>query len=58
MAIFGYARVSTNGQSLASQEAQLKAAGCVKLYAEKISGARGDRPELAKVLKQLDQATC
>jgi DNA invertase Pin-like site-specific DNA recombinase len=40
---------------LASQEAQLKAAGCVKLYAEKISGARGDRPELAKVLKQLDQ---
>jgi len=54
MPIYGYARVSTDGQSLASQDAELHAAGCVKVYAEKISAARSDRPELAKVLKRLD----
>jgi DNA invertase Pin-like site-specific DNA recombinase len=53
MTVYGYARVSTDGQSLASQDAQLHAAGCAKVYAEKISGARSDRPELAKVLKRL-----
>jgi DNA invertase Pin-like site-specific DNA recombinase len=53
MTIYGYARVSTDGQSLASQDAQLKAANCAKVYAEKISGARSDRPELAKLLKRL-----
>src|SRR5262249_23332546 len=51
---YGYARVSTDGQSLASQDAELHAAGCAKVYAEKISGARSNRPELAKVLKRLD----
>src|SRR4029453_12925265 len=50
---YGYARVSTDGQSLASQDAELHAAGCAKVYAEKISGARSNRPELAKVLKRL-----
>jgi DNA invertase Pin-like site-specific DNA recombinase len=54
MTAYGYARVSTDGQSLAAQDAQLHAAGCVKVYAEKISGARSNRPELAKVLKRLD----
>src|SRR5215467_1971504 len=54
MATFGYARVSTDGQSLTSQDAELHASGCAKVYAEKISGARSDRPELAKVLKRLD----
>jgi DNA invertase Pin-like site-specific DNA recombinase len=53
MTIYGYARVSTDGQSLASQDAELHAAGCAKVYAEKISGARSDRPELAKALKRL-----
>jgi DNA invertase Pin-like site-specific DNA recombinase len=53
MTTYGYARVSTDGQSLASQDAQLHAAGCAKVYAEKISGARSDRPELAKALKRL-----
>ena len=53
MAIFGYARVVTDGQSLASQDAQLHAAGCAKVYAEKVSGAYSDRPELAKVIKRL-----
>src|SRR5512133_2947328 len=54
MTTYGYARVSTDGQSLASQDAELHAARCVKVYAEKISGARSDRPELAKVLKRLE----
>jgi DNA invertase Pin-like site-specific DNA recombinase len=52
--VYGYARVSTDGQSLASQDAELHAAGCAKVYAEKISGARSDRPELAKVVKRLE----
>src|SRR5262245_3587164 len=55
MTIYGYARVSTDGQSLAAQDDQLHAAGCAKVYAEKISGARSDRPELAKVLKRLGE---
>jgi len=54
MAAFGYARVSTNGQTLAAQDAQLAAAGCAKVYAEKGSGARSDRAELAKLLKRLE----
>jgi DNA invertase Pin-like site-specific DNA recombinase len=53
MAIVRYARVSTNGQDLALQQAALKAAGCEKVYAEKISGARSDRPQLARMLKAL-----
>jgi DNA invertase Pin-like site-specific DNA recombinase len=52
--VFGYARVSTNGQTLVSQDAQLRAAGCAKVYAEKVSGARSDRAELAKLLKRLE----
>ena len=54
MTVYGYARVSTNGQTLASQDAELHAAGAAKVYAEKMSGARTDRPELAKLLKRLD----
>ena len=53
MTIYGYARVSTDGQTLASQDAQLHAAGCAKVYSEKVSGAKTDRPELAKVIKRL-----
>lgn len=52
--IYGYGRVSTNGQTLAAQDAALMAAGCSKVYSEKVSGAVTDRPELAKVLKRLE----
>jgi DNA invertase Pin-like site-specific DNA recombinase len=55
MTVYGYARVSIDGQSLASQDAQLHAAGCAKVYSEKVSGARTDRPELAKLLRRLDE---
>jgi len=43
------------GQTLASQDAQLHAAGCAKAYSEKASGARTDRPELAKLLRRLGE---
>jgi DNA invertase Pin-like site-specific DNA recombinase len=51
--IYGYARVSTEGQSLAAQQEALTAAGADKLYSEKLSGARTDRPALTRLLKQL-----
>jgi DNA invertase Pin-like site-specific DNA recombinase len=54
MTIYGYARVSTDGQTLASQDAQLHAAGCAKTYSEKASGAKTDRAELAKLLRRLE----
>jgi DNA invertase Pin-like site-specific DNA recombinase len=54
MVKFGYARVSTNGQDLAGQIAELGAAGCTKVYQEKASGAKTNRPELAKLLGRLD----
>lgn len=53
MAVYGYARVSTDGQSVAAQEAELMSAGCVKVFAEKVSGAKTDRAELAKVMKRI-----
>jgi hypothetical protein len=51
MTIYGYARVSNNGQDLAAQEAELMAAGCAKVFKEKVSGAKTDRVELAKVMR-------
>src|SRR5262249_17057512 len=53
MAVFGYARVSTDGQTVAAQVAQLRAAGAAKVYSETASGAKTDRAELAKVLRVL-----
>ena len=54
MPLFGYARVSTRDQDLAAQDAELRAAGCAKVFKEKASGARSDRPELAKVISRLE----
>lgn len=49
----GYARVSTEDQHLTRQRAELQAAGCTRIFAEKITGARRDRPELARMLDHL-----
>jgi DNA invertase Pin-like site-specific DNA recombinase len=54
MPLFGYARVSTRDQNLAAQDAELMAAGCAKVFKEKISGAKTDRPELVKAIGRLE----
>src|SRR5262249_19703496 len=54
MTTYGYARVSTNGQDLGSQEAELMAAGAAKVFKEKVSGAKTDRAELAKAIRRLE----
>ena len=51
--IIGYARVSTDDQSLDSQTDALSAAGAEKVFADKISGSRRTRPELDRMLEQL-----
>ena len=53
MAVYGYARVSTDGQSLSAQLAELKAVKCEKIFQEKISGARSDRKQLARLIALL-----
>src|SRR5689334_4193026 len=55
MTRFGYARVSTDGQSLDAQVTALTAAGCAKVFAEKISGVRSDRAQLAKAINVLSE---
>jgi DNA invertase Pin-like site-specific DNA recombinase len=55
MAQFGYARVSTDGQSLTAQVTELKGADCQRIYQEKISGARADRKQLRAAIAGLDE---
>lgn len=54
---FGYARVSTDGQDLAGQVAQLRAAGVAdeRVFREKVSGATAERPQLRRMIKALGQ---
>src|SRR4051794_39577491 len=51
--IYGYARVSTEAQDLTGAIAQLKTAGCQKIFREKITGTTVDRPELKKLMAVL-----
>jgi DNA invertase Pin-like site-specific DNA recombinase len=51
--IIGYARVSTDGQTLDAQHSALTAAGAEKVYSEKISGAVTDRKALARAIDAL-----
>ena len=49
----GYARVSTEEQSLNRQIDMLNEVGCEKIFEEKISGIKRERQELIKMLEQL-----
>src|SRR6476659_1511425 len=51
--IYGYARVSTDGQSVAAQVAALRAAGAAKVFREVASGAKTDRAQLRKAIAVL-----
>ena len=54
--LVGYARVSkTDDQDIALQLRTLKAAGCKRIAQEKASGGRWDRPELHRLLGELDE---
>jgi DNA invertase Pin-like site-specific DNA recombinase len=52
--IYGYARVSTDGQSEAAQVAALRKHGAAKVIREVASGAKTDRTRLRRVIDQLD----
>jgi DNA invertase Pin-like site-specific DNA recombinase len=52
--IHGYARVSTDGQSVAAQMARLRAAGAATVFREVASGAETDRRQPRRALDQLD----
>jgi DNA invertase Pin-like site-specific DNA recombinase len=52
-ALIGYARVSTTGQLLDRQQHALAEAGCLRVFADKLSGKDADRPELAACLDYL-----
>jgi DNA invertase Pin-like site-specific DNA recombinase len=52
--IYGYARVSTDGQSVNSQVAALKRHGVGKVFREVASGAKTERAQLRRILDQLD----
>ena len=55
MTIYGYARVSSTGQSLDAQLAELKAADCERVFQEKVSGKNRDRPQLERALEALGE---
>lgn len=51
--ILGYARVSTEGQSLDAQIFSLEKAGVARIWSEKVSGSKQNRSELARLIDQL-----
>ena len=51
---YGYARVSTDGQSVDAQVRQLTKAGCKQVFREVASGAKTDRAQLRRLLDQLE----
>jgi DNA invertase Pin-like site-specific DNA recombinase len=53
MTTIGYARVSTDGQTLDAQQAALRQASCERAFSEKVSGAKTDREQLARAISAL-----
>ena len=53
--IYGYARVSTDGQSVDTQVRRLRAAGAHRVFREVASGARADRPGLRRAIAKLEE---
>ena len=51
--LIGYARVSTNEQDTTAQSSALKTAGCERIFREKATGGRWNRPELQRLLDHL-----
>ncbi len=61
MSKIAYIRVSSEKQNTARQRKALKVAGCELFYEEKISGKNTDRPELQRMLSEIqegDIASC
>jgi len=54
LVIYGYARVSTDGQSVTAQAAALRKHGAGKVFREVASGAKTERAQLRRILDQLD----
>lgn len=55
MTVFGYARVSTDGQTLDAQVKELRAAGAERVFKEKVSGAIADRAQLRRAIAALEK---
>ena len=53
MKSIGYARVSTAAQELVNQRSDLQAVGCTRIFAERVTGAHAQRPELSRMLDYL-----
>jgi DNA invertase Pin-like site-specific DNA recombinase len=51
---YGYARVSTSAQDLNAQRYALEQEGCEKIYSEKFTGTKADRPQFQALLSTLD----
>ena len=48
-----YARVSTEAQELVNQRSELQAVGCTRIFAERVTGANTQRPDLSRMLDYL-----
>ena len=54
----GYARVSTGEQNLGLQTGALEEAGCERIFTDRVSGAKAERPGLEEAMSHLREAGC